>query len=419
MSTRKIWALGISVVLLVASLALLGKAFEYLDARQVMVIQYPTGTLVCHINPGIKLQAFGTVTKYKRRDQLWFSAFPQQGKKEDESIAVRFNDGGHAKISGSIAWEMPLEGNNIINLNKLYGSHYAIEHQLIKTLVEKAVYMTGPLMSSKESYAEKRNDLLNLIDDQLIRGVYKTETKQVQEVDTMTGAPKTVSIVKIVMEGAKPARQDKSPLEEFSIKTFNLSINAVSYDKKVEDQIQQQQQAIMQVQTAVAEAKKAQQRAITVSKEGEADAAKAKWDQEVIKAKFVTEAQQQLEVARLNAQAAEQTKRQQILLGEGEAARKRLVMEADGALEPKLKTLLEINKAYAEAMKEYQGNWVPTIVMGGATGAQRSGSGAQEMIDLLTAHTARQLGVDLGVIGMGKTAGSKKSAPAAAKQTNE
>ena len=35
--------------------------------------------------------------------------------------------------------------------------------------------MTGPLMSSKESYAEKRNELLRLMEDQVQRGVYRTD----------------------------------------------------------------------------------------------------------------------------------------------------------------------------------------------------------------------------------------------------
>lgn len=41
--------------------------------------------------------------------------------------------------------------------------------------------------------------------------------------------------------------------------------------------ISQQQAATMQIQTALANAKKAEQDAITAQKQGEADAAKAKW----------------------------------------------------------------------------------------------------------------------------------------------
>jgi hypothetical protein len=70
---------------------------------------------------------------------------------------------------------MPFDEQNLTGLHVRYGSHEAIAQQLIRTVVEKAVYMTGPLMSSKESYAEKRNELLRLMEDQVQRGVYRTD----------------------------------------------------------------------------------------------------------------------------------------------------------------------------------------------------------------------------------------------------
>jgi hypothetical protein len=101
-----------------------------------------------------------------------------------------------------------------------------------------------------------------------------------------------------------------------------------------------------------------------------------------------------MEVARLDAMAAENEKKANILRGEGEAARKKLIMNADGALEKKLEALVTINEKYAEAIKGYSGNWVPSIVMGAANGAA---NGAMELVNLLTAKTARELAVDLSV----------------------
>jgi len=150
----------------------------------------------------------------------------------------------------------------------------------------------------------------------------------------------------------------------------------------------------MQVQTAMAQAREAEQKAITVAKEGEANAAKAKWEQEVIKAKAVTEATQKMEVATLQAKAAEQTKREQILLGEGESARKKLVMVADGALEKKLEAWVKVNELYAEAMRDYSGNWVPTVVMGNSS---QSINGGSQLVELLTAKTAHDLGLDMSI----------------------
>jgi len=146
----------------------------------------------------------------------------------------------------------------------------------------------------------------------------------------------------------------------------------------------------------------AEQRSITTEKNGEADAAKAKWAQEVIKAQQVTEASQRFEVAKLDAQTAAQRKQEQILLGEGEAQRKKLVMAADGALDKKLAAYVDVQKAYADAIAKYQGNWVPTVVTGGGP-SSGAGSGAAQMMDALSIKAMRDLGLDLKAAGEAQT----------------
>lgn len=188
-------------------------------------------------------------------------------------------------------------------------------------------------------------------------------------------------------------RQEKSPIEEYHLILSNLSINSVDYDATVDKQIAAQQNATMQVQTAIAKAKEAEQQAITVEQQGKAEAAKAKWDQEVVKAKAVTEAQQQLEVATLAAKAAEQYKKTQILQGEGDAERKKLAMNANGALEQKLEAWVSVNKAYADAMS--QSTWVPTYVMGGGYGGGSNSTGAADLIQLMMAKTAKDINLDM------------------------
>jgi len=389
---------AVTVVVLIICLMGLSNLVVHLDAKDVMIIQYPNGTLRVCSQPGYYTQWFGTVTKYKKRSQFWFSSMNDQGKTEDQSIAVRFNDGGHAHVSGSIAWEMPTADRAAIRLHTLYGSQSAIEQQLVRTVVEKSVYMTGPLMSSKESYAERRNDLISLIDDQIVHGVYKTEVLQEKQKDPITGQDKTVSIVKLVHDSnGLYARQDISPLEEFSIKTFNLAINEVKYDPTVEAQIKQQQDMIMQVQTSIAEAKRAEQTALTAAKNGEAEAAKAKWDQEVIKARLVTEAEARKAVAALDVQTADLRKKEMELQGEGEGAKRRAIMNADGALEMKLQTYRAVMHDAFDAMKGYQGNWVPGVIMAGTSQNGQHTNGAMDMINLMSVKAAQDLNLSLSV----------------------
>lgn len=393
------------VIGLILLLVLGSNTFQNLDASHYMVVQAPfSGKLTWHLSPGVKWQGFGTVTTYQRRHQFYFTApkdTTKLGGPDDGSLSTRFNDNGRARISGSLAWEMPTAVENLTQLHSQYRSERAIEEQLIRTATEKAITMTGPLMSSTESFATRRNDLLFLVLDQISHGVYRTEAREQKVRDEMTGQEKTIKIVNLVassqVEDRNWERQEPSPLDEFQLHAFNLSIDDVIYDASVTKQIQAQQDAIMQVQTAIAESKTAEQAAITAQKNGEAEAAKAKWSQEVIKAKEVTLAEQRREVARLGAESAEFNKRAAILDGEGEARKRELIMNADGALSLKLEAYKVVMAGFADAVKNYQGQWVPSVVMGGSGQNGTAGAGAFDLINLWTIKAARDLGLEMGV----------------------
>jgi SPFH domain / Band 7 family len=371
----------LSAVVLVIMFILSGSIWENVDAGKIMVIQSPvSGKLTWHTTAGIKYQGFGKVTKYDKRESYEFEC------------PIRFNDGGHGTLIGSIQYEMPLDVKHLTELHVRFGTQKAVETQLIQTIVNKSIYMTGPLMSSKESYAEKRNYLLSYVEDQIVNGVYKTFQRDTTRIDALTGVEKTVTIVEIATEKGIPQRQDKAVLTEFGIKTFNFAISKLPYDEDVEGQIKQQQKIAMDVQTAIATAKQAEQNVITVEKQGAANAATAKWEQEVIKARLVTEAEQKKEVAKLEKEAAEFYKQKMILEGEGEGEKKRLIMAADGALEKKLQTYEKVSQMYADAVKG--GTWVPSIVMGES---KSGGNGASDLINLLTTKTARDLSLDMNI----------------------
>ena len=380
---------------------------EQLDAQDYMVIQYPWGELTVKTEPGIYTQWFGKVTKYHRRDQFSFSKAPDQGRGVDESIHVQFNDGGLAKISGVISWEMPSAPESIIKLHKEFGSQIGVESQLVRPSIERAVYLSGALMSSTESAGERRPELLRFIDDMAQNGVYETQTTSKKILDPLTQTERSVNVVEIILgKDGRPSRVSTSALQDLGVRLQPVAINSIDYNEVVSKQIAERQRSITDVQNAIAQAKKAEQDAITVAKQGEAAAAKAKWEQEVEKAKAVTKAEQELEVAKLAQQAADATKKRLILEGEGEAAKRQAIMNADGGLDKKLEAFVKVNTVYAEAISHYQGNWTPGIQMGQGAAANGVGN-ATGLVDLLTAKTAKDLSLDLGLSGAAAT-GKKK-----------
>src|SRR3989344_1329449 len=353
-STRQVTGVVLAIVLGVMVIVGLLKSFEDIGPNDILVVQSPwEGKLTWHVTPGVKWQGLGSVEIYKKRAMYTFDAPMEEeivlkgleGKPDvkvkrktcSDGIAVQFNEGGHGKMCGSIQFEMPLDVTNLNKIHTKFGSQAAVQRNIVETMMGKAVYLSGPLMSSRESYAEKRNDLIFHVEDQVQNGVYKTSQKEVRTKDQISQQEKSVVVVDIVKgPDGKPERQEESVLNDFGIKAFAFAIKRLPYDATVEQQIMQQQQIAMEVQTSRADALKAEQRTLTVVEQGKADAAQAKWAQEKVNATLIAEAEQKRTVAKLKAEAAEQYKREQILIGQGDAENKRLVMEADGALAAKI-----------------------------------------------------------------------------------
>ena len=138
----------------------------------------------------------------------------------------------------------------------------------------------------------------------------------------------------------------------------------------------------------------------------------AKYEKEEEKIRAVVDAERVAEVAVINAKqkvdVAEQaklaeverklqayeTKKKLIALGQGEAKRQQLVMEASGMIHEKLATYERVSAKYAEAVGQQK--WTPEISMGGSSSATGAGN-ANALIDMFTAKTAKDLSLDMSM----------------------
>lgn len=374
---------GVALFLLIFGQSLI----EVVDAREFVVIQHLNGSMEVVTSPGPVMQWGGDVTVYPRRDIYEF-----------EGIKIRFSEGGEADVFGSVQFDYPLDRESILKIHSKYGSPEVVKEQIIDVSTKNGIKFSGPLMSSFDSYAAKRNDLIGYFENQTEFGVYATRTQDTLIEDPLTGKPKTISIVEILTdENGRPKRQQESVVGQYNFDTDAFKIERIKYTEQVENQIIAQQERIMEVQTAIAEAKKAEQNVKTVEAQGKAKAAEAKWAQEIIKAKEVTLAQQKLEVATLDRKTAEQFKQAEILRGQGESERKRLNMEADGALNPKLDALVKIAEINADAIKNTKSNLVPNTVIGSQSGV--GNNPVIDLINMLNIKAAKDLSVDFELSG--------------------
>lgn len=136
---------------------------------------------------------------------------------------------------------------------------------------------------------------------------------------------------------------------------------------------------------------------------GERAATKAEWDQKVVKATEVGSAEKAKEVAKIQWETAilvaegkvtqaELFKKESRLLGEGEAARRAAVLQADGALDQKIKAFVEVNRIWAEQLGKQK--WVPDIQMGAGGGGENQ---AMALMQMIAVKTARDLQLDTGI----------------------
>lgn len=283
-------------------------------------------------------------------------------------------------VYGSLRVKLPTDPKYLSRIQTNYNGMDRLINDLVRPTVTKVIYASGPLMSAFESYAEKKNDLIEYITDQLNNGVYKTAVKRVEIMDAITGDKKIVNIATLIPDSLSAGgykRSESSPFAYYGLEIGQVAVSKIDYSETVKKQIAQQQKANMNIQTAKAQAAAAQQDAIKAEELGKAAAMTAKWEQEKVKAVEVTKAQQAYEVAALAAKEAMENAKKVKAEGDAEAFRQAALVRA--GLSPKEKATIEMQTkiGVAEALSKLE---LPKIVMAG--GNTSNGNAAMDAMGL-------------------------------------
>lgn len=391
---KKIIAAVCSVFAIVV-LFMLGSIVEDVKNVNIVVCQRPvSGKMEYWTTPGMRGQWFGKLTVYHRTEQLWFGGMDINNNSIGSPMPVRFYDGSEGLIYGSLRVELPTDTKYLAKIQREYDSMDRLMNDLVKQTVSKVIYATGALMTGFESYAEKKNDFLEYVQDQLAHGVYKTNVR-IEEVKDQAGNVEKLKIASLIADTLAPngyKRSETSPFMDYGIKVNQVSISTIDYSQKVKDQIAQQQESNMLAQTAKAKAAAAAQEAIRAEEEGKAKAAQAKWAQETIKATevtkaeqeyevAVTEAKQQRETAKLAAEKAEFDKKRIIAEGQAEAEANRLKVAA--GLSPQERAEWDYKKAVGVAEAIAKVNLPKVVTSGSGNGNNAMDAvGLKLMVDL-------------------------------------
>lgn len=380
--TKKIVLASVIGILVIVFLCCIGSLVEDVDNEDIVVNQVPiTGTMEVWSQPGMYAQKFGRTTEYHKTEQLWFGA-----QKNGNPIPVTFNDMSNGEIFGSLRVKLPKDREHMLRIQTDYNGKDRLMNDLVRPTVEKVVYASGPLMSAYESVSEKKNNLIEYITDQLNNGVYTTAVKIQEVTDPITGEKKQQKFAVLIEDSTAAGgyrRSEKSPFEYYGIEIGQVSVPKIDYEDRVKKQIEQQQEANMLVQTSKAKSLAAQQEAIRAEEEGKAQAAKAKWEQEKVKAVEVTKAEQEYEVARLAALKANEEKKKIIAEGQAQAEANRLKVAAGLTPQERMEYTYKIAVGVAEKMASTQVSWVPSVmVVDSKTSNANGGNQAMDAVGL-------------------------------------
>lgn len=364
-------------IIAVVFVAFSGMLFEQTDRSKIYVCQMPfTGEYKVWTEGKLEWQGGGDIDVYRKTSQIVYEGLKKEGDDyvlvgDNPAAKTTFNDNGKGYIIGSFRVEMPTDNKYIEKIQEDYGSEESLIEALVKPQLYKVITACGPLMSSLESVAETRTDLIAHITDQLNNGVYKTKVIKIQVPNTITGELETRNQADLIEDATAPGgylRQEVSPFGKYGIKCGQVSVIDIKYDDDTQKQIDAQRNANLASITLKTQALEFQQKAIKAEEEGKAAAAEARWEQEKEKAIAVTRAQQEFEVAELEAKKAKQIALKVQAEGEAKAAANRALVAA--GLTPAERAEWDYKTAVgiAEALAESKVQWVPQIMMGGTSG---------------------------------------------------
>lgn len=384
----KIWALIIGVIV-IAVVVLSGGLLEDANRTKNYVCQIPgSGRYSVWTDGGLHMQWFGNLYSYSKTSQITFEDFEKVDGEviptgKNPAGRITFNDKGKGVLIGSFRVKLPNNTKYMEKIQEEYGSEEALLESLVKKELYKVIAACGPLMTSLESVSETRTDLNFYITDQLNNGLYKTKLVPVEAVNPVTGDTEITNKAYPIEDASAPggyARKEVSEFSKYGIECGQVAVIHIEYDDDTQKQIDAQRNANLAMITLKTQALEFQQKAIKAEEEGKAEAAAAKWAQEKEKAIAVTKAQQEYEVAELEAKKAKQIALKVQAEGEAKAAANRALVAA--GLTPAERAEWDYKTAVgiAEALANSKVQWVPQVMMGGS--GNGSGNAAMDAVGL-------------------------------------
>jgi hypothetical protein len=396
----------LAVVLIISMvLFLIVNPFSWNDAGNRTVVERTTGEQIVQFAPGIFYAGF--FAKEKEWPNQISVTYQDENPKldlEDNGIEVgkimiRFSDATTADVKGITQFILPSDEKEMILIHNTHRTPQSLVVKRLAPYTKECLQSSAQLMSSEKHYGGGRAQMAQDFMDQLKEGVYLLKTEENVVFDSLEQEKKRIYQTEIQYDKKDGGPKRKlSSIKEYGITVADAAITDVDYEDKVDQKLTKIIDAVTKSSISKQELMTAQQQTLTAKAKGEQALVEIEYQQKQDQIKQVVEAETKVKVA-------EQDKQQQKIAYEGaileskkikeladaQAYARAKIMQADGALEMKLKAQVEVQKVWADAFSKYTGAIVPQIQTGG-TGTT---NGALNFMDLMTAKTAKDFALDL------------------------
>jgi hypothetical protein len=379
--------------------------FSWNDAGNRTVVERTTGEQIVQFAPGIFYAGFFAKEKeWPNQISVTYQEAVPKLEIEDNGIEVgqimiRYSDATTADVRGITQFILPSDEKEMILIHNTHRTPQSLVVKRLAPYTKECLQSSAQLMSSEKHYGGGRAQMAQDFLDQLKEGVYLLVTEENVVYDSLEMEKKRVYQTEIQFDKKTSTPKRKlSSIKEYGITVADAAITDVDYENKVDEKLVKIIDAVTKSSISKQELMTAQQQTLTAKAKGEQALVEIEYQQKQEQTKQVVEAQTKVKVA-------EQDKLQQKIAYEGSileakkikeladanAYARQRIMQADGALEMKLKAQVEVQKVWAEAFSKYTGAVVPQIQTGGGA----TTNGALNFMDIMTAKTAKDFALDL------------------------
>ena len=397
----------ISGILIICGLIafLMINPFSWNDAGNRTVVERTNGEQIVQFAPGIFYAGFFAKEKeWPNQISVTYQESAAALDLEDNGIEVgqimiRFSDATTANVKGITQFILPSDETEMILIHNTHRTPQSLVVKRLAPYTKECLQSSAQLMSSEKHYGGGRAQMAQDFMDQLKEGVYLLKTEENIVFDSLAAEKKRVyqTEVQLDKKTALPKRKTSS-IKEYGITVADAAITDVDYEDKVDEKLTKIIDAVTKSSISKQELMTAQQQTLTAKAKGEQALVEIEYQQKQEQTKQVVEAETRVKVAeqdriqqKVAYEAAILESKKIKELADAEAYSKSKIMQADGALEMKLKAQVEVQRVWADAFSKYTGAVVPQFQTGGA-GVQ---NGALNFMDIMTAKTAKDFALDI------------------------